>query len=114
VTRSIVLRQYEPLVVPLVPSDLFLLDGGEKSIGIRSNTTWRVVDVMDPNHILVDAEELIDQTGGMNISAEGEKLSFRVSAITKPSNTFVYEASIGIIDAQDNMYWIFIKASAVS
>jgi hypothetical protein len=55
------------------------MDGEVKKVGIRANTTWEVTGVNDPDGIIANPGELIGKTGGLNTSAEGEDLSFRIA-----------------------------------
>jgi hypothetical protein len=113
VTRSMFLRQFDLSVVPVMPSTFFLLDGDVKFIGVRSNTTWQVIDVIDNDNIITNKAELIGKSGGMNISARGEQLSFRLKDLMDNTNTSVHVAYICIRDAQGKDYWVTITARAV-
>ena len=112
VTRSVFLRQADFSLSFVKPSS-YLLDGGEKTLGIRSNLRWTVVDVIDNGNIIADKSKLIGKTGGMNTSAEGEKLAFRVANRLGDPNVSSTSATIVIRDSHENIHNAEIKARSV-
>jgi hypothetical protein len=108
-TRTFFVRQYNTSVEFVIPS-FFLLDGGEKAIGVRSHIAWEVVDVIDPDHIIANKSEVIGKEGGGNTSAEGENLTFRIAKRMNASNSSALSAIIVICDVQGKTYNAEIKA----
>ncbi|MDR2810083.1 MAG: FimB/Mfa2 family fimbrial subunit [Tannerellaceae bacterium] len=77
VTRTLFLRQFDFNLIPVV-SSYFLMDGGKKKFGIRANTTWEIIDVIDQQGIIANRSELIGKTGGLDITPAGEDVSFGI------------------------------------
>ncbi|MDR2763987.1 MAG: FimB/Mfa2 family fimbrial subunit [Tannerella sp.] len=100
VTRTLFLRQFDFNLIPVIPS-FFLMDGGIKKIGVRANTTWEVIDVIDPDNIITNRSEVLGKTGGLNVSAAGEDLPFRIvnrqgaPSVVTPVATIVLRNALG-------------------
>jgi hypothetical protein len=59
--------------------DAYTLDGGEHSLTVRSNTSWKISAVSDPQNILQADPILLNRTGGDNTSP-GETIKFRLTS----------------------------------
>ncbi|MDR2775350.1 MAG: FimB/Mfa2 family fimbrial subunit [Tannerella sp.] len=100
VTRTLFLRQFDFNLIPIV-SSYFLMDGSEKKFGVRANTTWEIIDVIDQNDIITNRSELIGKTGGLNITSAGEDVSFRIvnrqssPSAAMPAATIVFRNALG-------------------
>jgi hypothetical protein len=103
-TRTLFLRQFDNALVPIFAPH-YLMDGGVKEIGIRANTTWEIINVIDPENIIVNPGELIGKTGGLNTSPEGETLTFRMAdRMNGTSSANMPVAKLILRNAQGNTY----------
>jgi hypothetical protein len=109
-SRSIILRQINFTLKAVNPS-VFKLDGGVKSIGIRSNTQWTVIDVIDPNGILANSAGLLGRTGGPNTTEQGATFSFGVANRLSNPPAGTPQATLVFQDESGTTYPVVIKGS---
>jgi hypothetical protein len=78
-TGSVRLRQTLYSIVPEA-AEIYMLDGGTSSFHVRSNTTWVVSDVVDPDGILDLSYEatLRAQSGDAPDTSPGKSFSFKI------------------------------------
>ncbi len=81
VNKTFILRQYVYNMIP-APDGFYLMDGAQKSFGVRSNTPFTVSIKSNPSNVI----SLVTTSGGTNTSAWGTRVYFNIANdMTNPS-----------------------------
>lgn len=119
--KTLILKQYVYNVVPVTES-IYLMDGGDKEFGIRTNTPFSIEVKDDPHNIV----RLKTTQGAPNTSAEGSRIQFSilddlseptlfqkdVTLTVKstfglfPDTDFILKCASGIIQPKSNSYML--------
>ena len=89
-TKSLILKQYVYNVLPVV-DQVYLMDGEDKSFGIRTNTPFTVEVKNDPHNIV----KLRSLSGAPSTSKEGSRIEFGI--VDDLTNPTLYQQEVTLV-----------------